>query len=96
MRRAEDLFERIRQQGEAAISQFIAERKTEEMFLDFKQAATRSDRLHDDDRKNYAKALSGFANSEGGVIVWGVDARKREETGNVAQSTSPFRTCLDS
>jgi hypothetical protein len=89
MGRAEDLFERLQQQGEAAIREFIAERKTEEMFLDFKRAATTGDRLHDDDRGNYAKALSGFANSEGGVIVWGVDARKRAETGDVAQSTVP-------
>ena len=26
------------------------------------------------DKKNYAKALSAFANSAGGIIVWGIDA----------------------
>jgi len=31
--------------------------------------------LAKDDKKNYAKAISGFANSDGGVILWGVDAR---------------------
>ena len=28
------------------------------------------------DRKNLAKAVSGFANSDGGIIVWGIDARR--------------------
>lgn len=28
-----------------------------------------------DDQRHLAKAVSGFANAEGGVIVWGVDAR---------------------
>lgn len=31
------------------------------------------------DKGNLAKAISGFANSEGGVILWGVSARKNNE-----------------
>jgi hypothetical protein len=31
------------------------------------------------DKGNLAKAISGFANSEGGVILWGVSARKDNE-----------------
>ena len=33
------------------------------------------------DRENLAKAISGFANSDGGVIVWGVDCRRDSKTG---------------
>jgi predicted HTH transcriptional regulator len=33
---------------------------------------SRTPQLEDDDRKNLAKALSGFANSSGGVLLWGV------------------------
>jgi hypothetical protein len=29
-----------------------------------------------DDKRNFAKAVSGFANAQGGVILWGVDARR--------------------
>lgn len=34
---------------------------------------------HRDDRKNLARALSGFANSAGGVLIWGVEARKNDQ-----------------
>lgn len=29
-----------------------------------------------DDKRNLAEALSGFANGDGGIIIWGVDCRK--------------------
>ena len=32
------------------------------------------------DNKNFAKALSGFANSNGGIIVWGIIPRKDDTT----------------
>jgi schlafen family protein len=91
MGRAEDLFARLQQDGEAAVREFVAQRKSEEMFLDFKQAVTKGDSLDKSDRENYAKALSGFANSEGGVIVWGVDARRQEGAGDVAQLIVPVQ-----
>lgn len=86
MGRAEDLFERISSSGEAAIDQFITDRQSEELFLDFKRSSDNGSgaRLHDRDRDNLAKAISGFANSEGGVIVWGVDCRPNQELGDVA------------
>ncbi len=28
--------------------------------------------MTDDDRKNLGKALSGFANSDGGIVIWGI------------------------
>src|SRR5271155_5718318 len=31
--------------------------------------------------KYWSKALSGFANTAGGVLIWGLDARKDKETG---------------
>jgi hypothetical protein len=52
----------------------ISERVTEELFLDYKQCATAhgARKLHADDRKNLGKAISGFGNSDGGLIIWGV------------------------
>jgi Schlafen, AlbA_2 len=86
MGRAEDLFERLSKQGEAAIDVLIEDRQSEELFLDFKRSTDNGTgrRLHDTDRKNLGKAISGFGNSEGGVIVWGVDCRDRSEVGDVA------------
>jgi hypothetical protein len=87
MGRAEDIFERILLEGEAAINDFIITRKSEELFLDFKRSADegRGSRLHQNDRNNLGRALSGFANSEGGVIIWGVDCRRGEDGADVAK-----------
>ena len=43
----------------------------EEEWLDFKVAG-----IDKDAKRNWSRALSGFANTEGGVIVWGVIAKK--------------------
>jgi len=46
----------------------------ERLHVDFKQKHNRRhERLEDDDRRNLAKAVSGFANSGGGVLVWGIE-----------------------
>ena len=60
----------------AKIEEYLEEQKEESLHLDFKRL-NRSN-LHRDDKKNLAKAISGYANSDGGIIVWGVDARKPE------------------
>lgn len=46
----------------------------ERFHVDFKEKANARDpKLADDDKKNLAKALSGFANSGGGVLIWGIE-----------------------
>lgn len=92
MGRAEDLFERLTANGEAEIERLIADRSSEGLFLDFKRSGDDGapDRLHASDRKNLAKAIGGLANSEGGVIVWGVECRPLPEIGDVAQSKHPL------
>lgn len=91
--RAAEIFNRLESDGRAALDAFFAERKAEELFLDFKRSADNGDgeRLHETDRKNLARALSGFANSEGGVIVWGVDASKAADRADVARTLVPIR-----
>lgn len=89
MSRAEDIFQKLIYFGEDAIDEFIMNRQTEELFLDFKQAVSSGKNfttLHRDDRKNLAKAISGFGNSEGGVIIWGVECSRDMEIGDVAQA----------
>jgi hypothetical protein len=47
---------------------------TERLHVDFKEKSDRRDsQLSDDDKKNLAKAVSGFANSGGGVLIWGLE-----------------------
>ena len=68
MGRAEDLFRRLSENGAETIDALIADRQSEESFLDFKRSLDNGvgRRLHDSDRWNLAKAISGFGNSEGG------------------------------
>ncbi len=89
MSRAEDIFEKLVYFGEDAIDEFIINRQSEELFMDFKQAASdgKSMRaLHQNDRRNLGKAISAFGNSEGGVLVWGVECAKDLELGDVAKA----------
>jgi hypothetical protein len=93
MGRAEDLFRRLSEDGIETIDALIADRQSEELFLDFKRSADSGvgKRLHDSDRWNLAKAISGFGNSEGGVIIWGVDCRDIEGIGDVANAQVPIQ-----
>ena len=89
MSRAEDIFEKLIYFGEDALDEFIRERQTEELFMDFKQASSNGKHgwsLSPDDRRNLAKCISGFGNSEGGVIVWGVECSRDVDVGDVAKA----------
>jgi hypothetical protein len=92
MGRAEELFNRVRDKGAPEILRMISEPVVEELFLDYKRSSTTlpSRTLSDDDKKNLAKAIAGFANSEGGVIVWGVDCRHTDE-GDVPTKAVPIK-----
>jgi len=91
MNRAEYIFKEILKNKESAIDNFILNLQFENLFLDFKCIATQDSEkaLNDSDRKNYAKAISGFGNSEGGVIVWGVGC-KQGAKGDVATDKQPI------
>lgn len=67
-----DLFDAL---SVTHIEEFVAAKREEDLRLDFK-TASRSDLSASDDRKNFAKALSGFANSSGGLVIWGVLAKR--------------------
>jgi schlafen family protein len=70
------------------IEAFVSEGQEEHLYLDFKVANDPS--LSRDDRRNLAKALSGFANSDGGIIVWGIDCRKDDQGRDVASELKPI------
>lgn len=75
------LFRRLLSGGEPALLAQLQSPEPEDTFIDFKGVATPRTRyvekgvLADSDKKTLGEAVSGFANSLGGVIVWGVDCR---------------------
>jgi hypothetical protein len=104
MSRAQDLFDRLVSGGEAEVKSFIAQPVTEELFLDYKRSADNGagTALHTRDRANLSKAISGFGNSEGGVILWGVDCRNDPSLGDIptdppypVQNPTRFKSWLE-
>jgi hypothetical protein len=93
MSRAHELFERLYEGGCSALEQLIADREPESLFLDFKRSHQEgtSKNLAQDDNKNLSKAISGFANSSGGIVVWGVDCRRDPGTGSEIAQKYPLR-----
>ena len=91
--RAQDLYDRLVAEGEPAIDELILARESEAYFLDFKRSSNDggSRALSTPDRKNLAKAISGFGNSEGGVIVWGVDCSDIAGQGDIARAKLPLQ-----
>jgi hypothetical protein len=92
MNRCREIFERIKSQDMAAIEGFVADRQAEELFLDFKRSSNNGTetKLSNPDRKNLSKAISGFGNSEGGVIVWGIDCSPDLDGADVAKAFVPI------
>jgi hypothetical protein len=65
--------------------------KQEDIFLDFKESRSASGSLLDDDRAHFSKAASGFAHQEGGVLVWGIEARKGSNEIDEAKALKPIQ-----
>jgi predicted HTH transcriptional regulator len=84
-----DLKERFLALSGEDLQRFVSDQQEENLHLDFKNLSD-GDIKSGDDKHNFAKALSGFANSDGGIVVWGVDARKDEVGVDCAQQLSPI------
>lgn len=86
------IFEDIKQKGYKGIQEMIRNKQEENIFLDFKEKSDPSSAsISKDDKKKYAKALSGFSNLAGGVIIWGVEARKIDRNSpDVAAGEKPI------
>ena len=67
----ETLFQSLDKQ---ALEKFVADGQEEDLQLDFKTVY--DDKLTKrEDRRQFAQAVSGYANSSGGIIVWGIIAK---------------------
>lgn len=81
-----DFFEALTLQ---MIESFVEGRQEEHLSLEFKTIAG-PELKAGNDRKILAKALSGFANSAGGVVVWGIGTKKSATGNDVAWSSAPI------
>lgn len=85
------LFETLVRGGEPEISKLVVARTQETVVLEFKtKASSKHGELEKEDRRNLSQALSGFSNSMGGVLVWGVKASKNEDKIDCAISPDPI------
>lgn len=68
----------IKKRQYSAFADILARKESEKYFIDFKRTENndynKQRTLYNSDKKNFAKAISGFGNSEGGIIIWGIDA----------------------
>lgn len=71
------------------LEQWVKDKRQEDLHLEFKDLPGGLDK---DGRKNLAKAASGFANSDGGVVVWGVKAFKDGDDVDCAQELGPIKS----
>ena len=73
------------------IERFILEGQEENLNLEFKTVVHPNYNLNnkEDDKKNISKTLSGFANSNGGIIIWGIKAKENEKKQDIATDKKP-------
>lgn len=70
-----DYFESLNSRAE--LDQLITDGVKENLYLEFKEKHDFSTPdLHRDDQENFSKVLSGFANSDGGILIWGIKTAK--------------------
>ena len=71
------------------IQQLLADRVKESIYLELKTKKNRSTpELDDSDSWQFSRALSGFANSDGGVLVWGVETDKEDRASKLKPITA--------
>lgn len=86
---AETLLARLTEMGWDGIERLLESGWSENLHLEFTTSARNSGRLEKDDRRKFATALSGFANADGGVLLWGITGRRDAEGHDRATSITP-------
>lgn len=74
------------------INRFVEEREQENHRLDFKVIGLASgwNALSKEEKGNLARGLSAFANTGGGVLVWGIGASRGKDSIDAASKHQPF------
>lgn len=74
------------------VRDFVKNQIAEDLFLEFKTANYPSG--IDFDKKNFSKCLSGFANSSGGILIWGISAKEQKNKADVANELKPIQDLI--
>ncbi|MBX2895577.1 MAG: ATP-binding protein [Cyclobacteriaceae bacterium] len=87
-----DLTEYFNQINKEGIENLIKERQEENLHIEFKTVVHphEKEETRDFDKRNFSKCLSGFANSSGGLIIWGVNASPNKDGIDCANKLSPI------
>jgi hypothetical protein len=86
-----DLFDQILQEGAEGVNRLITQRQQENVELEFKTKSNQNNgELTKEDRKNLGTILSAFANSMGGLVIWGVLAAKNSDGIDCATESKPI------
>ena len=86
------VLKEICREGESALLRLIADRTVETVVLDFKCKEDPSNgRFSKKDRQTLGQLLSGFANSSGGLVIWGIYAQKNEDGLDCAKALCPIQ-----
>jgi hypothetical protein len=84
----EEFFDSL--ETSADFARLVADRVHEDIHLEFKTKRNRSvPDLEDSERWQFSRALSGFANSDGGVLVFGIETDKEEKAKVLKPITNP-------
>ncbi len=62
------------------VEALVANGATETKFLDFKRGAPLTTEAKNEDKAEFVRDVSAFANADGGVIIYGVDEDKKTQT----------------
>lgn len=95
MSRARSIFDQLTT-GDATerwahIEELVAQRAQESLWLDFKEVGPSADPKEPYLKEKLARALSGFANTEGGVLVYGVYAKEgKKGESDAAEKLTPI------
>jgi|SRR6185295_10938901 len=85
----ERLFDLIASEGD--LQRLVDEAREEDLYLEFKRKTDARDGvLGDSDRKNFSKTLSGFANADGGVLIFGIETRPNHAGIDCAHALAPI------
>jgi hypothetical protein len=74
------------------IEEFIENKTPEDLYLEFKTANFPKELTFD--YKNFSKCLSGFSNSLGGILIWGIKACKNKDGVDAANELKPIKDLL--
>jgi Putative DNA-binding domain len=86
-----DLYDQLIADGELAIERLVSERQQENISLEFKTKANPvTGEPAREDRQNLGIALSALSNSMGGVMVWGISAKKDADGVDCATELQPI------